>query len=195
MPKLVDHGARRQEFLSASLGVIAREGIEAATLKRVAGDAGFTVGAISHYFDTHRDLLVETLRRAHQSAADRMYAAIGSDIPPEAQLRAVIHEGLPMNDECLREWRVWAAFWGAAIGDDELAAENTERYARWHRLLEQLCAAAFGPECAATNAALLVAVIDGLGLQIALKPDGDVAAIERERAHAAATIDALLARF
>ena len=42
MPKQVDHGARRRQLVEASWAVIAREGLEGATLRKVAAAANCT---------------------------------------------------------------------------------------------------------------------------------------------------------
>ncbi|MCA3701097.1 MAG: TetR family transcriptional regulator, partial [Brevundimonas sp.] len=47
MPRLVDHDARKRELLDASLALVASEGIEAATLRRLARAADCTTGAIT----------------------------------------------------------------------------------------------------------------------------------------------------
>ncbi|MGH3177968.1 MAG: TetR/AcrR family transcriptional regulator, partial [Streptosporangiaceae bacterium] len=52
MPKVVDHAARRAELVDAAWRVIAEEGLEAATMRRIAEAAGCTTGRVTHYFDS-----------------------------------------------------------------------------------------------------------------------------------------------
>ena len=57
MPKVVDHEVRRAEIAEALWRVVAREGIEAATIRAVAAEAGWSRGIVEHYFDS-KDALV-----------------------------------------------------------------------------------------------------------------------------------------
>ena len=78
MPRLVDHDARKGELLDASLALVASEGIEAASLRRLARAADCTTGAITYYFEGRDALLVAMLRRAHQTTGARMLRSASS---------------------------------------------------------------------------------------------------------------------
>lgn len=169
MPRLVDHDARKGELLDASLALVAAEGIEAATLRRLARAADCTTGAINYYFEGRDALLVAMLRRAHQTTGARMLRAAGRGASPRDRLWAVLMEALPLDPHRLAEWRVWLAFWGAAAGNPALVEENLARYAEWRALLQTLVR-----DLAGTRDDLplwvdaLMGLIDGFGLQIAL---------------------------
>jgi AcrR family transcriptional regulator len=101
MPRLVDHDARKRELLDASLALVAAEGIEAATLRRLARAADCTTGAITYYFEGRDALLVAMLRRAHQTTGARMLRAAGRGASPRDRLWAVLMEALPLDPERL----------------------------------------------------------------------------------------------
>ena len=61
MPKVVDVEQRRAELAAAVARVIARSGIEGATMRQVAAEAGWTTGTLVHYFTNKRELLQFTL--------------------------------------------------------------------------------------------------------------------------------------
>ena len=193
MPKIVDVGERRSAFVAASWEVIAAEGLNGATLKRVAAAAGCTTGALTHYFDDRASLLIDALRAAHYEAGARMLRVAQEAGGAEERLRQVLLEALPIDELRLREWRVWIAFWGATTGDATLLAENARRYEEWtafvEQLLEPLTASA---EDARWQAERLVALVDGLGLRVALIAD------PAERAQAQARcgmqVDAVMAQ-
>ncbi len=169
MPKIVDHDGRRAEFMAASCDVIAAEGLGAATLRRVAARAGCTTGALTHYFPDRATLLVEALHAVHTAAGARMLAIVRRPSADFARLRGVLREALPLDDVRLREWRVWLAFWGATPGDSELSAENTRRHMEWRGLLEIILTPLTRNRPAAKREAdLMIALIDGLGLRVAL---------------------------
>ena len=57
MPKIVDHDERRLELVDATWRIIARLGIEGATMREIATEAGFANGALKPYFPTKDTLL------------------------------------------------------------------------------------------------------------------------------------------
>lgn len=172
MPKTVEKAARRSEFVAASLSVIAREGLNAATLRRIAAEAGCTTGSITHYFSGRQALLIDLLRNVHFAAGARMLDVARTAPSDAARLERVLLESLPLDPTRMREWKVWLAFWSASPGEALLAAENARRYDEWRALVETLLT----PFCADHNqtqreASLLVALVDGFGVRLALLPE------------------------
>jgi len=197
MPRLVDHDARKRELLDASLALVASEGIEAATLRRLARAADCTTGAITYYFEGRDALLVAMLRRAHQTTGARMLRAAGRGASPRDRLWAVLMEALPLDPERLAEWRVWLAFWGAAAGNPALVEENLARYAEWRALLQTLVRDLAGTEAdLPLRVDALMGLIDGFGLQIALskglQSEGAVALRQSAERVLKAQVDALM---
>jgi TetR/AcrR family transcriptional regulator, transcriptional repressor of bet genes len=172
MPKVVDHAARRAELVDAAWRVIAAEGLEAATVRRIARAAGCTTGLVTHYFDSKDDMLVAALREVHRRGGERMIRhADGADIA--AVLLAVILDALPMDQDRQLEWKVWLAFWGRAAADERLRHEQRRRYAEWRGLLRKLIRRARPGDTAAdrrTTVDLIAGAIDGLGIQATLEP-------------------------
>ena len=184
MPKQVDHGLRRRQLVEASWTVIAREGIEGATLRKVAAAANCTTGRIAHYFAGRDELIVSALRAAFTAADKRMAAFVETETDVRTCLRLVVYEGLPLDAARLREWKVWIAFWAAAASDLDLAQENARRYAEWQQLLSGLIAKISGNQGDEGQALALVCMIDGLGIRATLVPS------EKNRGLARAAIDA-----
>ena len=172
MPKVVDHDARRAELVDAAWRVIAAEGLEAATMRRIAEAAGCTTGRVTHYFDSKDDMLVAALREVHRRAGQRMIRHVGgADIA--AVLLEVILDALPMDPDRQLEWKVWLAFWGRAAADERLRQEQHRRYAEWRGLLGKLIRRARPRGTAAdrrTAVDLIAGAIDGLGIQATLEP-------------------------
>jgi AcrR family transcriptional regulator len=169
LPRTVDHDERRRAFIAASWDVLATEGLGAATLRRIAAEAGCTTGALTHYYPDRAGLLVDALRAAHEAAARRMRVAAVAAETPHARLRAVLLEALPLDAERRREWKVWIAFWAEASADAALRTENARRYAEWHALLARLLEPFHAKPAERRRAALaLAAFVDGLGLQMSV---------------------------
>ena len=172
MPKVVDHAARRAELVDAAWRVIAAEGLEAATVRRIAQAAGCTTGLVTHYFESKDDMLVAALREVHRRAGQRMIRHVGgADIG--AVLLEVILDALPMDDDRQLEWKVWLAFWGRAATDERLRQEQQRRYSEWRGLLGKLIRRARPQDTAAerrTAVDLIAGAINGLGIQATLEP-------------------------
>jgi AcrR family transcriptional regulator len=176
MPKIVDGNERRREILLAATGLIAREGLAAATMRRIADAAGCTTGLVTHYFENKDEILLAALRDAHGAAGRRMgvHAEGGGGL---AALELVLHDALPLDDERVREWKVWLSFWGEAVGTRALAREQKKRYEEWRRLVRtHLKSARSAGELGASvdlesSVEEIVALIDGLGLQAVFEPD------------------------
>ena len=187
LPKRVDVDQKRLELVEAGWAVIAEEGLEGATLRRVAARAGCTTGALTRYFPHRHDLVLEALRVAGDTAAKRMRAAARAPGTRAEALTRVLWEALPMDEVRHREWRVWLAFWSAAAADDALSGENNRRYRQWTAVVTRLVRALPTPPAdPAGEAATLVALVDGLGLRVVLSGRGPTVLVaaraEAERA-------------
>src|SRR5688500_5908565 len=108
MPKVVDYDERRAELAEAAAHVIARSGIGAATMRAVASAAGWTTGALTHYFADKRAVLLCTCQA---SLGRRRTAPAERDRPdPAARLVAALEGALPLDEDRRRHWMVTVAF-------------------------------------------------------------------------------------
>ena len=171
MPKQVDHAVRRRELVEASWEVIASEGIEGTTLRKVAAAADCTTGRIAHYFSGRDELILSALRAAHIGAGKRMVKIANTEPDPVKRLRRVAYEALPLDTKRLREWKVWIVFWNAAAANRDLAKENERRYSQWEELMTRLITDVSGQSEAAENAISFMSLIDGLGIRALLSPN------------------------
>ena len=116
MPKIVDHEQRRTEIAEALWRVVARQGLEGATIRAVAAEAGWSRGIVEHYFDNKEELLAFSCRLA----VDRALA--------QARLR---HETLAGREalravllDCVADAQdIWFDLLGSATRESSLAAE------------------------------------------------------------------------
>ena len=127
MPKVVDHDARRREIVEATVRVVARVGLEGATMRAVAAEGGFANGAIKPYFASKAELLGATYQHVYDLTNDRVEAAADSGATPREALERFCCEVLPLDAERVAEARVAVAFWGAA----EAAPESRALHARF----------------------------------------------------------------
>jgi AcrR family transcriptional regulator len=174
MPRLVDHEERRRQLTDATAREIERVGLASVRLRDVARAAGWTTGAVTHYFADKRELLLATFRSRTELAHARFEAAVSAG---EAALDAKLEAVLPLDDERLLNWKVWLAFWGAAVGDAELAAEQRYRYEVFRTGLEDAVrhdqrAGRIPPGVSAEDVARhLASLLDGIAVQVVFAPD------------------------
>src|ERR671917_185192 len=94
MPKQVDHARRREELAAALWRLVMREGIEAASVRGVAAEAGWSTGSLRHYLRTHEELLAFAMELVIERVGRRIAAlGWGADAP------GLLHEVLPLDDE------------------------------------------------------------------------------------------------
>jgi len=176
MPKIVDWDERRDEILSATGRVIARDGIAGATIRAIAKEANCSRGILGHYFDDKADILGSVLVHSHRRVGARMTQASAGQTGLEA-LRAVMLEALPLDERRDLEAQIEISFWGRALGNARLRElQHSEVDRLCARLRGHLNEAAqqgeLGPGCDPDLAThQLLVLIDGLSAQRVLYPD------------------------
>lgn len=141
MPKIVDHDERRLELVDATWRIIARLGIEGATMREIALEAGFANGALKPYFPTKDTLLTFAFRHVFNRTNERV-REVTAGKAGIAALRAFCVEVLPLDSERVNEARIVVPFWQKAINDPEKAAIHRESMDQWHAaILEYLAEA------------------------------------------------------
>jgi AcrR family transcriptional regulator len=176
MPKIVDWDERRDQILSATWRVIARDGIEGATIRAIAREAHCSAGILGHYFDDKEDILGSALLLSHRRVGARMSAA-AAGLAGLAALRVVMLEALPLDDRRDLEAQIEISFWGRALGNPRLRDLQHSEFERFCRRLHGhlLEAADLGELAASCDPALathqLVVLIDGLSAERVLYPD------------------------
>ncbi|TYB49701.1 TetR/AcrR family transcriptional regulator [Actinomadura chibensis] len=187
MPKVVDPVERRLEVAAAVWRVVRRDGLERASVRNVAREAGLSAGSLRHYFATQSELFVFTLRMIMERI-ERRIAALPAEPDPRRRAERILAELLPMDAERAAENEVWLAFTSRSMVDPELRALRNEGYdalrAGCRRLVEAL-----GSRNVESETDRLHALVDGLAVHAATRPD--VATPGAMRAAVAAHLDSL----
>ena len=108
-----------------------REGLEAVTVRRVAEEAGWSTGALVHYFADKEELLLFAFRTVADRVGRRLAQAAERTSEPLELARAQLVEGLPLDAERQAEVRVWFAFLGLALTRPALARAQRVTYRAW----------------------------------------------------------------
>jgi len=176
VPRQVDHDQRREELSRAVWEVVGAYGLDGLTLRTVAAAAGCTTGRVAHYFENKNALLIHARDVMHRRMAARI-----DELPeePDARkhVRAVLLEGLPLDDDRRLGSTVWAYFLLAARTDDELRRQHTVRHQSWITRLTGLLRQAYQmnggkvPHDLDRRVRGLVGVLDGLALSAVATPE------------------------
>lgn len=126
MPRTVDHEARRREVIGVVWRLIAEEGIQAVTTRRIAEAAGFANGALLYYFPNKDAVLTAALQHVFEVTNARADAA-DPDRRGLAGLRTLCLEIMPLDEERIVEARLVITFWQQALN----APDKAERHARF----------------------------------------------------------------
>ena len=161
--------ASRRAIVHAVWTLIAQCGIEGATFRRVADQAGVSVGRIQHHFGT-RDALVYTACTEMIEDAHTDYQGLPDD--PKARLRHILLHAVPDTPRARFGASVWHAYLAKSVDDERIASllaetkRGTENEAI--RLIEQLGESS--PSRTARDirhtARYLLALADGLTLRV-----------------------------
>ncbi|MFJ9840404.1 TetR/AcrR family transcriptional regulator [Kitasatospora sp. NPDC101155] len=185
MPKIVDPVERRQAVADAVLRVAAREGLEHASLRNVADEAGLAIGSVRHYFAGSSELMIfamqELARRIDARIRTRARTLLDPDQPPGTDRREqtvrLLAETLPLDAERREESALWLSFVTAARTRPELRPRAAELQTGLdalvrHVLVEIERAGGLAPGLdLGIETRRLSALLDGLTLQAVQHPD------------------------
>ncbi|HEX6682564.1 MAG TPA: TetR/AcrR family transcriptional regulator [Candidatus Limnocylindrales bacterium] len=174
MPKVVDATVRRLELAEAVWRVIRRDGLEQASVRNVAREAGLSMGSLRHYFASQSELMVFAFRTVIDRIESRL-AAMEPEPDPRRRAQRVLAELLPLDDERRAENEVWLAFTSRAITDPALRALRDEGYdalrAGCQTMITDLSAAGLAPTDIPAETERLHSLLDGLAVHAAMRPD------------------------
>lgn len=172
MPRKVDHQLRRRQIAEALWRVTGRDGLEAVSLRKVAAEAGVSMGMVQHYFTTKDEML----QFAFDAVSERVAERIGrraADLPdpedPRGLVRTLLIEMLPLDPERRLEAQVGFAYFARAGLRPRFAARLNQNATQFEEFLaEQVRRARRGAgeqrhrTDPVTEAILLRALVDGL---------------------------------
>ena len=185
MPKKVDHEERRRAFLEAAYRCIKRDGFAGMTVRAVAKEAGFTTGALTHYFQSKDELLIAASEAGADVVRPEMDdAATGASA--RAALRELLYTVLPTSAAMKAQWRFWIAFWERAAHSPQVQRVMRERYFEYtNRVAAVIRRSQEQGETpreidAERVAREIIALIDGIGVQVMIGSRKFTSAVQRE---------------
>lgn len=174
---MVDVDARRTELAEAVWRVILRDGLDRASVRNVAREAGLSMGSLRHYFGSQTELLAFAMRLVTERARRRIQALDLSSVGPRRAVELVLLEVLPLDAGRRAEAEVWLALTGKALVEPTLHALRDEA----DDGLRELCGWSVRALVESGEAVLeldvdleterLYAVIDGLAVHAVVRPE------------------------
>lgn len=182
---------RREQFITAAVSVISEVGVEGASTRRIAKAAQASLAALHYCFQSKDRLLVDVFTRILESHRADTASIVGrgrsvADVAAEL-LRRTMEWGLRHPDEARAEFdlALWASRQETGVGVEMYAGFSD----MWIELLQQ-AEPALTPSELAPTVRLIMALADGLGLQMLARDDA--AQTRRDTAEAAALLTAYL---
>ncbi|MDQ0846214.1 MULTISPECIES: TetR/AcrR family transcriptional regulator [unclassified Streptomyces] len=156
----------RQRIIEAVLHIIGRDGVAAVTNRRIAKEAGVSLGSVTYHFATQHELLRESLlhfvrdeTRRFTEMADECRSD-GIDIAGAAALAGQVAGGTGFDSGHIATFELYVE----AGRDERLRAAASEAFAAYDRLATQILTGLGVPD-AEGLAATTVALVMGLQLR------------------------------
>ena len=167
-------GRRKTAVLEAACRVIADRGADATRFADVAAESGVPVSTLQYYFGSREDLLVAAFRHASGAEIATLEADVAALSDPGDQLERIISRALTgYQPEAPEAGRLWIESWHFGIRDPEMRADTLRDYDAWRRLVADAVRrgveqGGFGPVQPEKVAVLAIAMVDGMGVALAL---------------------------
>jgi TetR/AcrR family transcriptional repressor of bet genes len=166
VPKHADPVERRRQVVDALYRVVDAEGLDAASLPRIARELGATTGLLQKYFRSKDELLLF----AQDQLVEELTANVQAVLNREGSLQDRLHDALcaiALIDDAARA-RVWLAFAARAVANPVLLQRHVEGAREIRDLCRHVLEAAGHDGGEAVG---LAALVDGVTTQRALEPD------------------------
>jgi AcrR family transcriptional regulator len=193
-------GRDKRDVLQAAADVIGRRGAEATRFTDVAAASGVPVSTLQYYFGSREDMLVAAFRHASQTELAALAADLGQVPRAAGRLTRIVEGVLAGYRPEAGQGPLWIEAWRFALRDEEMREDVRQDNHSWRVLVQAaaqdtLAEAGPLPGGAATSdpaqaALLILALLDGLGLPLALYDPA--IGYEKARAAALAGIGAIL---
>lgn len=167
MPKKIDHQARRLELTEALWRITRSDGWDAISLRKVAAEAGVSMGMVQHYFTTKDEMLCFAMEMISEDVRQRIRARVAKLPQPHSPRRlvwTVLSEMIPRPTRRATEVEAAQVFVRRFMLSPESVARLAEGGADLRQgVKEQILLARKGSEADADrDAGGLVALFNGL---------------------------------
>ncbi len=181
MPKVGMPDIRKPQLVEATMAVIERVGLPAASIALISKQAGVSSGIINHYFGGKHGLLEETMRVVLRQLSECVKHRL-SALPVNAhqqRINAIISSNFEGYQAQGKVVKTWLAFWSYSMHDPELHRIQRVNEKRLLSHLKIELKALLPQHRVNFVAHGIASLIDGIWLRGALNPQGVSAATAR----------------
>ena len=170
MPKVVDHGERRQLIVDGMWAIVQRDGFSAVSVRSIATEVCLSKSTIAHYFSSQDEILAVAVQQ-QIDMNNQEFAALDLQRCTPGLAQQAMLVAIPTTTQQRRQSQVWLALLehsaASPLVADALAQMNREIRATVRVLLSALDANGFvAPERDLDlEAVKFHAAIDGLSVQ------------------------------
>ncbi|WP_085905057.1 TetR family transcriptional regulator C-terminal domain-containing protein [Kiloniella majae] len=142
-PKRGKSEIRKDELIEATLECISSEGLQNATVRKVAEYAGVTNGLIRFHFGSKDQMIQIAYQRLLEEIFQSSLAVVNEDqLLPRERLRCFLKANLSPPIVTAQTVILWANFLPLTYKDEEMAGIRREAYTKTTALFEELIGAA-----------------------------------------------------
>lgn len=176
MPKIVDHDHKRKIIAETAWKIIETEGIERASIRRIASEAGMSTGALRHYFSNQDELLLFIMEYFLARGRERS-ENISWSTNPLNSVRETLLELVPVSQDKQTETGVWLVFAIRSLTSAALNAKKDELTEGEYILMEALLEILIKAGCINKTINIeieklrLAVIIEGISIHALLRPD------------------------
>jgi len=176
-PKIVDKEKKKKQILLAAMKVFSEKGMKNSRMADIAHRADIGKGTIYEYFRSRDEILVDAYFLIMNDMGDRINSALKNIENPEKKIKAMIHVTYGALQELSPDLiQIFLDFWSEGIhqADKSKPAINLRSlYSDFRRqsrdiLNDGIKLGLFRPMDTTCAASIIMAIIDGLLLQIIL---------------------------
>lgn len=150
-------------LVEAGLACLAKGGITAFTVDNICRKSGASRGLIAHHFGGKEGLLVAVYAAA--------YAPLIADLAEATELQPLLDRLFSPRHFTRDLSNIWLALWGEAAVNTALQAEHRAHYTIFRQSLAAAIARKSGMVDADAMAMTIIALVDGLWLELCIAPD------------------------
>lgn len=183
MPKLINHEERKILIAEAAWRIMLEQGMEGASVRNIAKEAGLSLGSLRYYFHSQEELLKYARELVSERISQRVDKIFANDKKPKEKIFEVLLVLLPATGELKTELKIRLIFKTFALQEKEsfsveqdgvfLAIKNVMSNLLLLNLLEKELDLSFETD-------RIYALLDGLAFDILLRPDVSTAARAEE---------------
>jgi AcrR family transcriptional regulator len=183
MARAIRDPKSRERIVEAAARAVAEHGVNGASIRVIAAEAGVSTGFVTHYFDDKHAIIEAALEATNARAARRVLRVIGTDEPALTRLRGAAEALMPVDPQRRQEWQLWVAVWGEASKGDSLSVGYRRGWTGLRDMLVALLVEAQEEQQLHADADVehradrLVTMLAGLGLLAGVEPPRRVRAL------------------